>query len=117
MLKTNSKIVKERVRSYILDIIEDEGTVGSINERFIEEAKHDFRKLGVNGAFQHWLSGLALPIDYIDYEVLQVVKGWLDQTDEEASKYSNYDTWELFLHLITREFGYLLKKQGLELGR
>lgn len=126
MLRSTKKAVKEKIRAYILDNLEFCGYVG--NDGFPEKepqtwegkillCRDIFRDEYVNpqnlrryggewGCFREWLCGLpsALTVDFSHYDARQLVREWLDQTEDETNKYDDAHVWDKYLHLITREF-------------
>lgn len=44
------------------------------------------------------------------YEARQLVREWLEQTEDEANNYDDAQVWDKYLHLITREFFAMVEK-------
>lgn len=136
MLRTNNKEVKEKIRAYILDHMDfsnyigcdgypdaepktDAGRVLLCRDIFRSEYVYpdNLRRYGgMYGCFTEWLRGLpsALTIDFSYYDVRQIMREWLDQTEEESSRFDDMETWEKFLHLVAREFFAMVDKAERE---
>lgn len=114
MNKTNSKIVKERVRAYLLTLWEDyddeplEAMRGQVKACALGIA-HNY-KFGVPtyAAAKHMMEG-GKGACYFS-EACALLKEWLDETDEEAAKYDDQKTWDLYIHLCAREVASMLEK-------
>lgn len=126
MLRSTKKEVKEKIRAYILDCMDFSGYVGydghpdadpeSWQDRvllcrdiFREEFLHPYnmKRYGNSwGCFCEWLCGLpsALTVAFSYYDARQLVREWLEQTEDETNKYDDAQVWDKYLHLITREF-------------
>ncbi len=127
MLKTNSKEVKLKVRAYIMDCIDlseyekyKQSTSGrdaiiDLYNVFYDEFKFNIKQQGEYNAFKKWVSGMptAFNIDFVTADVVNILKFWLNATDEEVKKYNDIQSWNLFIHLIAREF-FILHKKALE---
>ena len=124
MLKTNSKIVRERVRAYInetvnfddyTDIATPEtfaGVCREIYKCFFDQAiKHDsrYRKFGfVNEReyFAEWLRGLPGVLDcafLYKCSAVEMLGNILEETAKERGKYDEMAAEDLFMYLIWRE--------------
>ena len=120
MLTTNSKVVRERVRSYILenseDIVEVMDYEGVPHEHGDDILKYiwvdymrregDFsRGVSYQDGFAQWGSGL--PYNIFDYyynvEAVKLVGDILDETEEERSRFSESDAEKMMSYLIFRE--------------
>lgn len=126
MLRSTKKEVKEKIREYILNGLEFSGYIGYegfpawepetwqdrvllCRDIFREEYVYPYNLLrygGERGCFREWLCGLpsALTVAFSYYDARQLVREWLEQTDDEANKYDDAHVWDKYLHLITREF-------------
>lgn len=126
MLRSTKKEVKEKIRIYILDCMDFSGYIGYDEHPEAEpENVHDrvllcrdifraeyvnaynMRRYGVEwGCFREWLCGLpsALTVAFSYYEARQLVREWLEQTEDEANNYDDAQVWDKYMHLITREF-------------
>lgn len=120
MLKTNSKIVKERIRQFILDntTLEnyDIDTTGwsweqcavKIREICLDEISGDYycRTMSEQQRFEHWVKGLPSAFDcefLYRTSAIDDLGKILEETDEEKSKYTERDAENLFINLIWRE--------------
>lgn len=132
MLRTNSKAVKEKVRAYILESIDFSNYVGyegyPENEPESVDGKillcrdifrdeyvntYNLRRYGNEfNCFEEWLKGLpsAMTIAFSWADSREILRGWLEQTEQESEKYSDNQVWELYLHLIAREFFAMVDK-------
>ena len=128
--KTNSKEVKQAVREYLKENvnalleereIETEKPFTAYfsiinNEKQYQKYNNDFEM------FKDWLQGLGGFGDDIYYfsskkgfeggKCQDILQDWLQQTDEEAKKYTQSQSEELMLYLCWREFQYMIKKEG-----
>ena len=123
MLRTNSKIVKERVRDYIKDndeyireLLEYEGKESAsyedvrtcIWDEFIRVMGHEIQhgRKSYQDLFSEYASGLPLGgiFDYhYNIEAVPLVGDMLEETEAERSKYSESDAERLMDYLIFRE--------------
>lgn len=118
MLKTNSKKARENVKQWILDNLGPDYNAGSFNEAariiknhfFEEKIKFDCRyaagRISRFDLFEDWTSGLpgALCCDGIYLRpVVPVVAAILEETPEEAARFSESDAEKLMIRLIYRE--------------
>lgn len=121
MLRTNSKVVRERVRSYILENSEDivecmdyEGVPHEHGNDILKyiwadymsrEGKYLSRHTSYQDGFAQWGSGL--PYNIFDYyynvEAVKLVGDILDETEEERAKFSESDAERLMSYLIFKE--------------
>lgn len=116
--KTNSRIVKDRVRNYILDCISYDEETGEVLTE-IEALKQlksqlDFNKYSnrhesYNSIMQRTVSGVYKSFDYVTYEIVDVVSAWT----EAPREFDTDKTYDLYLKLIGRETEILLKKHKL----
>ena len=114
MRKTNSKEVKNAVRSYILECIPEGMTVKEVHENFINtyfKTENEKRYFNNNErkAFENWLTTIpsAFDVEFATWEICKIVGSWLDETEEEIEKYFDKDamkTENLFRYLITKHF-------------
>ena len=58
------------------------------------------------GCFREWLCGLpsVITVAFSYYDARQLVREWLEQTEDEANNYDDAQVRGKYLHLITREF-------------
>ena len=119
MLKTNSKIVKDRIRAYLMgcireeDIAEgapDKAVVKYVYDRFVKEADWNIELVGYTNAFTGWLRGLALNVCFYYDEERELIRQWTDETQAEADKHDQTDVDNLYWWLLTREFFALVRK-------
>lgn len=122
MLKTNSKQARENVKHYILDNFNSEYAAEAVNpENFAEVAKAiyfdffrviktDYRYIKHNmtmqDLFADWASGLPGILDtcyYYNRSALKDVQNILQQSDEQAEKYTESQAEQLLTYLIYRE--------------
>ena len=82
MLKTNSKLYRERIKAYILSCIDSEDVELSDSEkvlhlmqRFESEARHNIKHYpNTQDRLSNWLAGLPFHFDYESHRVLEVAK-------------------------------------------
>ena len=121
MLKTNSKAVKEKIKNYIIEgfhncdyesynnvsIIEYADICDTIlHQFFIEIVYLDKRKLDEFSLFEEWVSGLCSEIDssyYYNVNAVDLLGGWLEQTETEKNKFSENQSELMITKLIYRE--------------
>ena len=128
MLRTNSKEVKEKIRSWIInnfDFSNYEGC-GYIAPKDYEETKQTIALIcwheksyqvlrlhdSLQNMFVEWCQGLPSVIDTASYychgSAVDLVGDILEQTKEERAKYSEVEAENLMTHLIFKEvFEYL----------
>lgn len=139
MLKTNSKSVKEKVRAYILESIDLSNYVGyegypekepeSVDGKILM-CRDIFRGEYLNpcnlrrygseyNCFKEWLRCVpsAMTVAFYYHECREILRNWMEQTEQEADKYSDSQVWELYLHLITREFFAMVDKAERNKGK
>lgn len=115
-LKTNSKKARENIRNYILSGFEpyEETDPMNFNEAakyilktFYEETiKHDKRRMTRYEFFVDWCQGLPSVIDtcyYYNRSAIKDLSGILEETEEEASKFSESEAEKFLTYLIYRE--------------
>lgn len=115
MLKTNSRKAKENIRAYIMDswnIEEGEEartwteTKEDIMNSFIYEAYSSEyeRKQNRQEAFINWLCGLPRGLgDYVLCKGVETLQAILEETDQEAGKYTEEQAQNKLSYLIYRE--------------
>lgn len=129
MLKTNSKKACENIRNYIVEIYDDEEQDTKQNAPFEEIAKTVYnafveQKWKYQGernyykteqaGFENWLQGLPGILDvgyYYNREAKADLQAILEQTDEQASKYTESQSEAALTYLIYREI-----KKAVERG-
>lgn len=120
-MNTNTREVKTRIRNYIINHIgEDYGAeepkqaITNVYNAFKSEYGFNIKRYGEYNAFKEWLQGLpsALSVDFCHNEVNTIVEYWTYGNltiKPRKTKYSDTETWNFFLHLITREFFAMLR--------
>ena len=118
MLKTNSKQARENIRQYITENFTpenytDEEITGfeNIAKFILDVFKEEYGNLILRyntqaEAFKDWCSGLPSVLDtcyYYNRSAVEDVKNILEETDAEASKYTEQQAEELLTSLIYRE--------------
>lgn len=129
MLKTNSKKVIEKVRKYCVDSWNDhaereglpttesfeaastEILKSCINEIlcFEKEKRFIFLKHYYSGsffiAFEDWCQGLPSVLDtsYYLYKAVKLLGEWLEESEEEKSRYSESEAEKKITYLLFRE--------------
>lgn len=128
MLKTNSKKVIEKVRKYCVDSWNDyaEGRMPTtesfevasteilkscINDQlcFEKEKRLDFLKHYYSGsffiAFEDWCQGLPSSLDTSYYlcKAVKLLGEWLEESEEEKSRYSESEAEKKITYLLFRE--------------
>jgi exopolyphosphatase/pppGpp-phosphohydrolase len=82
MLKTNSKLYKQRIKAYILSCIDSEDVeivdtdkIPHLMERFESETRHNIKHYpNTQNRLSNWLAGLPFHFDYESHRVLEVAK-------------------------------------------
>ena len=105
MLKTNSKIVRQAVRQHILDTIEINDLVTDVDNLLTYVPKQNRVPASVDGMGQYMVDSGYFLCYYSSAR--EFLKEALQETDEEANKYSDEKVWQLYRHLIGREVGWL----------
>ena len=129
MLKTNSKAVKQAVRAYLMDAIRlqedlsptatDAEAIRYTEERLRFEKSYEIKRSygNLQLAFEDWIRGLALDIEYCTADQRDILADWLEETQEEAARYEDEQVDELFYRLITREFLNMVDKAKKEAAK
>lgn len=115
--------VKERIRKEIIEAaeqfaeeyeIENYTDTASALNCVYAEFKNQFdwkiKQIGEYNAFIEWLKGLPMQFDYSYFDMRERIKYWFNQSNEEASKYSDEQVDKLYWNLLSREFFALVKK-------
>ena len=115
--------VKERIRKEIIEAaqqyaeeyeIENYTDTASALNCVYAEFKNQFdwkiKQIGEYNAFIEWLRGLPMSFVYSYYDERMTIQKWFNQSDEEASKYSDDQVDKLYWNLLAREFFALVKK-------
>ena len=125
MLRTNSKKVKEQIKSYIIENIDrdyieevtgkevDKLTYSEIKEAlrsivFEEMEKHHClrNRRGKYYFFKEWASGLPSALDttyYYNISAVDLLGGILEETDEERNRYTEMQAEEMLTKLLFNE--------------
>jgi len=123
MLKTNSKIVRDRIRAYILSAenVEEFAPEGTPNETYNDKARaiyadfmryydgdnrNKYRPRPYQEAFEDWAAGLPAILDtcyYYNVSAVDLLGDMLEETAEERAKYDESDAEHLLTYLIFRE--------------
>lgn len=123
MLKTNSKIVKNRIRKYIelhvADFLEERevNTNKPITEFFaiIHEEKLYQKYKCEFDMVQDWMQGLGCSIGcdiyYHHGTAKNILANWLEETEEEKEKYSETEAENMMMRLVYREMDYMRKQE------
>ena len=123
MLKTNSKIAKDRIRKYITESVADfleereVETDKPITELFeIINAEKFYQKYRCEyDMVQDWIQGLGCNIGGDIYTHFGTAKNilavWLEETEEEKEKYSETEAENLMMRLVYREIDYMRKQE------
>lgn len=117
MLRTNSKQARENIKQYIVENFTPENYTNkeitgfeNIARFILDVFKSEY--YNVTGrytqaeAFKNWCSGLPSVLDtcyYYNRSAVEDLKKILDETDAEASKYTEQRAEELLTSLIYRE--------------
>lgn len=105
MRKTNSKEVKQEVRSYLLEVaeVEEMETIAELKEKFLNEYGWAVPKLGEEKACIEWLRGLGCSVDYTFSDIVELMARWLDETTAEAEEWMEKRGDILYWQLLARE--------------
>lgn len=123
MLRTNSKQAKEAIRKYLQDgfnnscynldeNIYDGMTLPDIAKKFIEILKDEWYKgynkrnyTNIQSAVIEYLKTLpsSITIDFYYTRERELLKQWLQETEEESKKYDDEKVDSLYWHLLSRE--------------
>lgn len=118
MLRTNSKQARENIKQYITENFTPENYTEeniqgfeNIAKFILDVFKEEYGNLILRyntqqEAFKDWCSGLPSVLDtcyYYNRSAVEDVKNILEETDAEASKYTEQQAEELLTSLIYRE--------------
>lgn len=129
-MRTTCKQVRDKIRAYLVDKARD-GLIaylpGMTTKEEIEKAPFSacerifkaevgwmIARDGRYNAFKYWQQGLcsALPAyNYYTQDNRKLLQDWLSESDAEADRYSDMEVDEMFVHLLFREYSYLLQKE------
>ena len=100
--KSNTKIVKEAIRSYIKDCVSAELESREMTlDDLIKET--NIAAIGDNVSPAEIMVNYSLVFTPCIEEERELIKTWLDETDDEANKYNQLEVNAHFIHLIDRE--------------
>ena len=116
MLRSNSKKVIEKVRSYITDGIDPDyfglaeepdfpETCKLILQACEDEKFYNRIRSGLD-TFRDWAQGLPSAFNtmyYYNVSALDLLADWLEETESEKAKYSESEAEEMITRLIYRE--------------
>lgn len=111
MLKTNSKAVREGIKKYIIENYNGQYTsfvniCNDIHETFIDEFYTPNRSITCQECFIEWLQGLPSIINadyYLGTDGHKFITSLLEETPEQAEKYTTDQANHLLSYLIYRE--------------
>ena len=116
MLRSNSKKVIEKVRSYIVDEIDhdyfglaespDFQTACKLILTACENEKRYNRSLSGFDTFKDWAQGLPTALNtcyYYNVSAINLLANWLEESESEKAKYSESQAEEMISRLIYRE--------------
>lgn len=112
MLRTNSKLFKQRIQEYVLEHFSPENYDSESTDQLtnlrgqLDSMQHDNR------------TPYQLALDYMQGGGMLVYFGdardflqkMLEQTDEQAAKYDNETVWRKYCHTMAREMANLYTK-------
>ena len=129
-MRTTCKQVRNKIRAYLVDkareglleYLPDMTTYKEIEKTPFSACERIFQAevgwmIALDGrynAFKHWQQGLcsALPAyNYYTQDNRELLQEWLSESDAEADRYSDIEVDDMFLHLLYREYSYLLQKE------
>ena len=100
--KSNTKIVKEAIRSYIKDCVSAELESREMTlDDLIKET--NIAAIGDNVSPAEIMVNYSLVFTPCIEEERELIKTCLDETDDEANKYNQLEVNAHFIHLIDRE--------------
>lgn len=129
-MRTTCKQVRDKIRAYLVEKARNrllDYLPNMTNKEEIEKAPFSacerifqaevgwmIARDGRYDAFKYWQQGLcsALPA-YNAYtqDNRELLQEWLFESDAEADRYSDIEVDDMFLHLLYREYSYLLQKE------
>ena len=99
MLRSNSKNVIEKVRSYIINGVDHE-YFGLEAEKRYSRSRSGFE------TFKDWAQGLPSAFNtmyYYNVSAVDMLGAWLEESESEKSKYNESEAEEMITRLIYRE--------------
>ena len=116
MLRTNSKKVIEKVRSYIINGVDHEyfgleadpdfNTACKLILTACENEKRYSRSRSGFETFKDWAQGLPSAFNtlyYYNVSAVDMLGAWLEESESEKSKYNESEAEEMITRLIYRE--------------
>lgn len=116
MLKTNSKMVIERIHKYIIDGVDHEyfnieadpdfKTACKLILTACENEKRYSRSRSGFETFKDWAQGLPSAFNtlyYYNVSAVDLLGAWLEESESEKAKYSESEAEEMITKLIYRE--------------
>jgi len=112
-MRSNSKIVRDKVKQHILDSVYDENgnefkSLDQANEHLVNEFKrvadypHNLKRLPNNQErFEDYLKGIPFNFEFEDYKIEEFLNGL--GINPEGKNYSSDQMWRLYAYLIWRE--------------
>ena len=99
---------KADIKKYLLNAINstndeydetytEKKTVEYCYNRFIKEYDYDIKQSGFFIALQNWLSGLAINIDYMNYDILAKAEEWGQLMYREKDREKIIEQWFKFI--------------------
>ncbi len=116
MLRSNSKKVIEKVRSYIIKGVDHEyfgleadpdfNTACKLVLTACENEKRYNRSRSGFDTFRDWAQGLPTALNtcyYYNVSAIDLLADWLEETESEKSKYNESEAEEMITRLVYRE--------------
>lgn len=116
MLRSNSKTVIERIRSYIIEAVNHEyfnleadpdfNTACKLVLTACENEKRYSRSRSGFETFKDWAQGLPSAFNtmyYYNVSAVDMLGAWLEESESEKSKYNESEAEEMITRLIYRE--------------
>ena len=92
---SKSSELDRKAKIYILQCIAEDSegnhyniadSIEHVKTRFISEFGHEIKRRGEPAALREWLMGLALPIDFYNYDILKLAHAWGSLPDNATEK-------------------------------
>ena len=118
MLRTTTKKVTTQLQDHVLDnFTPDNYGAGTVTlQNLVEQL--DAMRYGNHSVYHtalEYVEGGSLLVYYND--VRKFLKDLLEETEEEASQYTNDKSWHLYCHLVARTMSNLYDTRKKELAR
>lgn len=104
MLRTNSKVVKNSVKNYVMECLMDDS---AYIENGMDGIMEWYKLGGWNVSLGEFLVDYANVFTPWYFEQRQLLKEWLCETEEESNKYDDEKVHKLFINLVNRELNNL----------